>query len=172
VAVGVAGTRHLTLVAFLSSGCGTCGGFWEAFSRGAPAELGDVRLVVVTHGPERESPAEVARLAPPAVTTVMSSAAFDDYAVPVSPYFILVDGPNSRVAGEGAAATWPQVANLLAQATGDSSDRTFDLRDSRDRDARAEAELAAAGIGPGHPSLYPAPERRGADRITELPEEA
>jgi hypothetical protein len=163
VAVGVAGTPHATLVAFLSSGCGTCGGFWDAFSEGPPPELGAIRLVVVTHGPERESPTEVARLAPPALTTVMSSEAFDDYAVPVSPYFILVDGPAGRVAGEGAAATWAQVANLLAQATGDGgrpsggerAGSAFDLRDSRDRDARAEAELAAAGIGPGHASLYP-----------------
>ena len=63
----MAGGDHLTLLAFLSSGCATCAGFWEAFrtptSSGLPA---GTRLVVVTKGPDMEIPAEVAALAPPA----------------------------------------------------------------------------------------------------------
>jgi hypothetical protein len=176
VAVGIVGAPHLTLLAFLSSGCATCAGFWRAFADGVADDLPGpgTRLVIVTRGPESESPAEVRRLAPPAVTTVMSTVAFDRYDVPVNPYFLLVDGPRGRVIGEGAAATWAQVADLLRRAAADhgavpatgSARRAggggVDRRrarvselDSRQRDALAEAELLSAGIGPGHPSLYP-----------------
>jgi hypothetical protein len=156
VAVGVRGAPHATLLAFLSSGCATCAGFWDAFAGGAAADLPgeDTRLVIVTKGPEDESVSEVrARAVAIPVTTVMSNRAFDDYGVPVNPYFILVDGPGERIIGEGAAATWAQVADLLGRAAADHG-ATLDLRDSRGRDALAEAELAAAGIGPGHPSLH------------------
>jgi hypothetical protein len=178
VAVGVVGAGHTTLLAFLSSGCATCADFWRAFGDGGADHLPgrDTRLVVVTKSPEHESLSEVRALAPVGVTTVMTTAAFDAYGVPVNPYFILVDGPSGRVVGEGAAATWAQVANLLSQAAadhgvaldltddGDGGAASADGRraardvaglDSRQRDALAEAELAAAGIGPGHPSLYP-----------------
>jgi hypothetical protein len=179
VAVAVAGAEHTTLLAFLSSGCATCADFWRAFADGAADHLPgrDTRLVIVTKSPEHESVSEVRAVAPPAVTTVMTTAAFDAYGVPVNPYFILVDGPSGRVVGEGAAATWAQVANLLSQAAADHG-VALDLTaedaapgaggrparevaglDSRQRDALAEAELLAAGIGPGHPSLYADPLR-------------
>src|SRR5690606_38457470 len=56
-AIGVVGTEHSTLLAFLSSGCGTCGEFWRAFATGEADRLPgrDTRLVVVTKGPEEES---------------------------------------------------------------------------------------------------------------------
>jgi hypothetical protein len=164
---GVVGTAHTTLLAFLSSGCGTCADFWRAFADGEGTRLPgrDTRLVVVTKGPEAESVSAVAGLAPPGVTTIMSSEAYDDYAVPANPYFILVDGPGGGVIGEGAAATWAQVANLLTQAAADAG---HDLEGSTlrpsapagrltgpERSARADQDLRAAGIGPGHPSLYP-----------------
>jgi hypothetical protein len=95
----------------------------------------------------------------------MSTEAYDDYAVPVSPYFILVDGAAAQVVGEGAAAGWAQVANLLRQAAADAGLATDGRplggapssgRLNRDqREARADAELLAAGITPGHASLYP-----------------
>ena len=53
LAMTLTGHDTLTLVAFLSSGCTTCAGFWEALQR--PYELGlpeDIRLLVVTKGPE------------------------------------------------------------------------------------------------------------------------
>ena len=75
--------------------------------------------MVVTNGPEAESPAAVADLAPPRLVTLMSSHAWDDYGVPVSPYFVLVDGPTGRVVGEGAGTSWDQVIDLLAKATAD-----------------------------------------------------
>jgi hypothetical protein len=166
-AVGVVGTEHSTLIAFLSSGCGTCIDFWQAFAAGQANDLPglDTRLVVVTKSPEDESVTAVRELAAGDHVTVMSSQAFDDYGVPVSPYFILVDGPSGTVVGEGAAANWSQVANLLRQAAADagipavSPTRSASrLRAGDEREARADADLAAAGIRPGHPSLYPAPE--------------
>jgi hypothetical protein len=69
------------------------------------------------------------------------------------------------VIGEGAAATWAQVANLLGQAAADAglevdgSPLRPTPRNGRasgaERGARADRDLHAAGIGPGHPSLYP-----------------
>ena len=167
VMAGVVGTSHTTLLAFLSSGCGTCADFWRAFGDGEGTRLPgrDTRLVIVTKGPALESVSEVARLAPPGVTTLLSDQAYEDYQVPANPYFILVDGPSGSVVGEGAAASWAQVANLLGQAAADAG---HDLDGSPlrptapagrltgpDRSRRADEELRAAGIGPGHPSLYP-----------------
>src|SRR5207247_7710613 len=56
----------LTLLAFLSSGCSTCAGFWERLASPEAFGLpGGTRLAVVTQGPELELPAALARLAPP-----------------------------------------------------------------------------------------------------------
>jgi hypothetical protein len=164
-AVGVVGTEHSTLLAFLSSGCGTCGDFWRAFARGEADALPgrETRLVVITKSPEEESVSAVRELAAGEHPTLMSSQAFDDYGVPVSPYFILVDGPSGQVVGEGAAGNWSQVANLLRQAAADAGITTdgtprVDTKRRRagdEREARADSDLMAAGIVPGHASLYP-----------------
>jgi hypothetical protein len=141
-----------TLLAFLTSGCTTCAGFWETL--GEARLPPGVRTVVVTHGVERERPATLRRLAPEGVPVIMSSEAWRDYAVPASPYFVLVDG---SVRGEGAATSWSALASLV-------SDAIEDERESSDGTARADAaerKLAAAGIGPDHPSLYPG---RGPER--------
>lgn len=167
IAAGVLGTGHTTLIAFLTSGCATCQNFWQAFGAGEAAALPgrDTRLVIVTAGPDRESPASVQAVAPHGLTTVMSSQAWEDYGVPVSPYFILVDGPSSRVIGEGAAATWGQVFELLTKAVADAgidaegravvTPRPQGRLSGAERSARAQDDLAAAGIEAGHPSLYP-----------------
>ncbi len=164
---GVVGTGHTTLLAFLSSGCGTCADFWRAFGDGEGTRLPgrDTRLVIVTKGAEAESASAVAQLAPPGVTTIMSSEAYDEYSVPANPYFILVDGPTGRLLGEGAAASWAQVSTLLGQAAADAglaldgSPLTRSTPEGRmsgpERAARADNDLLSAGIGPGHPSLYP-----------------
>ena len=85
----------------------------------------------------------------------------------LSPYFVYVDGSDGRVVGEGSAATWGQVVDLLGQARADDRGRSArDLgiagggRHRRDRD---DAALAAAGIGPGDPSLWTGP-TEGTDR--------
>lgn len=135
-----------TLLAFLTSGCTTCAGFWETLGEARlPA---GVQTIVVTHGAERERPAKLRKLAPEGVPVIMSSAAWRDYSVPASPYFVLVDG---SIRGEGAATSWSALGSLV-------SDAIEDQREAAGGTVRAEAaerRLAAAGIGPEHPSLYP-----------------
>jgi hypothetical protein len=143
VHVSVVGTRHQTLLAFLSSGCATCHGFWNAFrDRGVLDLPDDLRLVVVAKDPEEESVSALRRLAPSHLPVVMSNAAWEAYRVPGSPYFVLVDGPDGRVCGEGTGTHWEQVWNLLRQAADDSREQLIDH------------ELLAHGIAPGDSSLY------------------
>ncbi len=121
--IAVVETDHTTLLAFLSTGCSTCTSFWKAFREptdstcpgSTPASWWSPRV------PGEESESRLRDLAPRQFPLVMSSEAWTDYQVPVSPYFILVDGPAGRVLGEGAAATWAQVKNLLTQAVADQS---------------------------------------------------
>jgi hypothetical protein len=167
VSVAVGGDDRLTLLAFLSSGCTTCGDFWRAWREDEPMPLagrGQPRIVIVTKGPENEHLSAVATLAPANASTVMSSAAWSDYSVPASPYFVLVDG-HAGVIGEGSAATFAQLRGVLERALSDRG--SIDLRDDPNR---IDAELRRAGIGPGHHSLYewadgteaPARDRRSA----------
>jgi hypothetical protein len=160
VALVVTESRHLTLLAFLSSGCTSCAGFWAAL--GAPDRGGlpdDVRTVVVTKGAELEIPAEVRRRAGSGTTVVMSSAAWDDYEVPGSPFFVLVDGRRGRRVGEGVARQFSQVVDLVGRARADAQSPAPVVTgvglDGKAREAMNDGELIAAGIHPGHASLYP-----------------
>ena len=154
VRIGVVGARQSTVLAFLSSGCQTCGSFWDTFA--APGRLavpdsaqlavpGGARLVVVTKGPEIESPSRIGELAPRAFPVVMSTEAWLEYKVPATPYFVYIDGPSGRIIGEGSAQTWEQVVSLWSQALAD---------DAGKGEARADRELLQAGIHPGHESLH------------------
>lgn len=164
IALTVAGANHLTLIAFLSSGCSSCAGIWKAMVH-SPADLpGDVRLVVATKGPEFESPPEVrAKAAGGSFPVVMSTAAWGDYEVPGAPFFVLVDGPNRRRIGEGIANTFAQVLDLVRRAQlelpgsdGGSQSRAHALGlDGPERESANDVELIRAGIFPGDPSLYP-----------------
>lgn len=159
--VGVVGTRHTTMLAFLSSGCLSCANFWEAFEREDLSLPGEsTHLVVVTKGPEAESPTAIKAKAPRRLTTIMSTEAWDHYGVPITPYFVLVDGPSGQIAGEGAAANWKQLQSLMAQAAADGGLLNRSSRRSgttAERLDRADLELAAAGITPEHPSLHSDP---------------
>jgi hypothetical protein len=150
VHVAVEGTRRRTLLAFLSTTCTTCRGFWKTFSEVELAVPGQARLVVVVRDPDAESPSELAKLMAPHITTVQSSQAWADYQVPGAPYFVLVDGAAGKVVGEGTATSWQHVTNLLEQALGDVMHRN-----QAEREAHVDAQLKAAGIEPGDPSLYP-----------------
>lgn len=159
--ISVVGTDHTTLLAFLSTGCTTCKGFWQEFGKRRNLELpgNDTRMVIVTKSANAESASQLAALAPAHWPLVMSTEAWDHYGVPVSPYFILVDGPNGQVVGEGAGTTWEQVHSLLGQAVADAGLTTGGGRHNgtaggADRENRADEELRAAGIEPGDPSLY------------------
>lgn len=146
--LAVAGVAHSTLLAFLSSNCLTCRDFWTAFSDPSLVVPDDARVIVVTRGVDAESPASVRKLASPLVHTVMSTETWHDYDVPGAPYFILVNGPNATIVGEGTAPTWASVQHLMAQASADH-------REPGDVDR----DLRAAGIEPGDPSLYPERDR-------------
>ncbi len=166
VAVGVSDDERRTLIAFLSTGCGTCAAFWDELNGPGGAQLpATTRLVVVTKGENDESISALRRIAPQDALVVMSSEAWTDYEVPGSPYFLLVEA--GRVSGEGSGSTWSQVRALLGQASDDNDVRrarrgrraTISANDignaaGRDRADRVDAELSAAGIHPGHPSLY------------------
>lgn len=185
VSFGLAGTE--TLVAFLTSGCTTCHRFWEAFAEGDQLTDGHLEdgtaLLVVTQGEESESPAAVGDLAGTEVPVVMSTDAWEDFGVPVAPYFVLVS--DGRVAGEGAAAQWSQVASLLAKARGDleavRSRRNDGPRSRRSvitgNRERIDADLLAAGITPGDPRLNHGPQDVGLadpsahDRLADAPVE-
>jgi hypothetical protein len=99
---------------------------------------------------------------------VMSSTAWEAYAVPMTPYFVYVGGAG-LIEGEGVAEAWPQVLSLLEDALGDTdaAARSGSLpstgagprsggRGGPDRERRVDQELRTAGIGLGHPSLYEA----------------
>ena len=125
-----------TLLAFLSSGCTSCARFWETL---AEQRLPDgLQPMIVTHGPDREQRSKLRSMAPPTVPVVMSSEAWADYAVPGSPYFVMVQ--DGEIRGEGVATTWDALTSLLSDA----------VEEQRGIDER----LAAVGIGPDHPSLF------------------
>jgi hypothetical protein len=168
LSLAVGGVRHDTLIAFLTSGCQTCRGFWESFRAGAPDVPGGARLVVATRGPEAESPGSIGNLAGrsgTAVPIVMSSDAWEHYDVPYAPYFVYVSGPAGRVVGEGVAATWDEVRGLVANAVADGTTVSRSpapvgrprSRADRARDLAVDQALEEAGIAPGDPRLHPRP---------------
>jgi hypothetical protein len=93
-----------------------------------------------------ESPARLRALAPAEVPVVTSSGAWRAYGVPATPYFVYLEA--GRVQGEGSASGWKQILSLLRDARADAAHQNGGSED-------VERVLGAAGIGPGHPSLYP-----------------
>ena len=148
------------LLAFLTTGCATCAGFWETLAE--PELPVGLETVIVAHGSDRERASRVAALAPAGVPVVMSSQAWLDYEVPGAPYFVLAD---REVLGEGVASTWPALASLVRDAIEEEREASVDLpvtriaagrgATSRTRGQRIDETLAAGGIGPDHPSLRP-----------------
>lgn len=176
VSLAVHGVRHDTLIAFLTSGCATCRGFWEAFRTRPPDVPGGARLVAVTRGGEAESPGAVAALAGD-TPVVMSTGLWEHYDIPYAPYFVYVSGPAGRVMGEGVAAGWEEVKALVANAVADGTTSTSRRsataspvamtpasprrgrhersRADQERDDEVDRQLRAAGIEPGDPRLHP-----------------
>jgi hypothetical protein len=165
VMIPVVGVQHRTLLAFLSSGCLTCRGFWEALADqgdlGLPA---DVRVVVVTKDAAEESIHALRELAAPDLPVVMSNDAWHQYTVPGSPYFVLVDGSQARVVGEGTGQSWHQVQSLLAHASADEGGVRRPFSGAAATEARIDRELLVHGIRPGDPRLY-----LGADELDRTP---
>ena len=161
VSVRTVGVAHDSVIVFLSSGCSGCTTFWEQLAdRRGLAAVGDSRVVVVTKSAEDESPSVLRELCPPDVDLVMSSAAWADYDVPGSPYVIVADGGTGRVKGEGSGTSLTQISGLMQQAYGDGASfgggrRIVKPRSDAEREVDVDRALLAAGIAPGHPSLYP-----------------
>jgi hypothetical protein len=161
-AVAVDNSDHLTLLGFLSSGCTSCGAFWDALQDPGKLQLPDhTRVVIVTKGVDREVPSEVRSKATGRVPVVMSTDAWLDYQVPGSPFFVLVDGATGRKVGQGVASHVGQLAELVRRAEHDRGQvdtgrgRGEGSLDGPAREAAADEVLQAAGILPGDPSLYP-----------------
>lgn len=141
-----------SLVAFLTSGCSVCRELWTDIGIATQGPLVGIRVVVVAKDRKLESLSKLRRLAPEGVAVVLSSAAWEAFDVPASPYFVHV-GRDGAIAGEGVSATWDGVGSLLVDARADlAADETFG--DGASRMRRAEDELEKAGLGPGDPSLY------------------
>jgi hypothetical protein len=153
IAIGIAGATSDTLLAFLSAGCYTCQPFWAALS-GQVEIPNNARVIAVVQ--EGDNVAKLRTLAGPDLLVVISDAAWTDYQVPGSPHFIYLDGPSGAIVGEGTASSWPQVHDLLAHASSARAPQgtTIELS-GHDNADRIDLELLHAGIGPGHPSLYP-----------------
>jgi len=177
ISVRTVAVEHDTVILFLSSGCSGCAGFWEQLAdRRGVAATGSTRLLVVTKSSDEESVGLLGALRPPGLDLIMSSSAWADYAVPGSPYVIVVDGPSGRVKGMGSGTSLSQVSGLMQQAYGDgasapvlgpvnpgpghrmSRSTTKPIvkpRSDTERETDVDTALLAAGIYPGHPSLYP-----------------
>ncbi len=153
----------MTLIAFLTSGCTSCAPLWAGLHESPDLASLAQRVTVVTHDATRESPTRLERLAPSGTDVIMSSAAWADYAVPGSPHFVLTDGAGG-ILGRGSALSWSQLETMVADARDDARRAAEPARTTAERAQRSEGALASAGIGPGHPSLYPSGPRLPGER--------
>lgn len=145
----------VTLLAFLTSGCTSCAPLWAGLHEAPDLASLAQRVVVITHDAMRESPTRLERLTSSAgPEVIMASAAWTDYAVPGSPHFVLTDGAGG-ILGRGSALSWSALETMVADARADARRAADPARSTADRAQRSEGALASAGIGPGHPSLYP-----------------
>jgi hypothetical protein len=160
VKIGLGEDSPPTLLAFLSTGCTACHGFWDDLRAGlGPQKVPvGVRFIILTKDASHESPSRLRELAPGDIPVVMSSAAWSDYGVPAAPYFVYLEG--GRVQGEGSASGWKQIGSLLRDAI---DDRAYGGT-GEERTSEVDRVLEAAGIGPGHPSLYPAGRPEATER--------
>lgn len=158
VSVRTVGVEHDTILAFLSSNCEGCTGFWHELGRpGSWTTPAGSRLLVVTKSPEDESPSVLSQLCPDDVDLVMSSQAWAEFEVPGSPYIVVADGHTGRVKGEGSGSSFSQVSGLIRQSVDDSRHPAMARKPDADRRRERDIDrmLLTAGIGPQDASLYP-----------------
>lgn len=119
-AVTLTGGAGPLLVAFLSSGCGTCVDYWRVL-RGEGGRIPgiDAPVLVVTKGADREEPARLAELAG-SVEVLMSDEAWAGFDVPLTPHFVLLDRADGTVLGEGSAPDPEALSALLGRAVADA----------------------------------------------------
>jgi hypothetical protein len=101
-----------TLLAFLSTGCASCGGLWEMLAEWWPGRAHGVGLVVVTPSRSMEDEAELRRRAPAGALVHMGSETWFGYGVGRAGTFVLVQS------AEGARPPWepPFEGAVLGQA--------------------------------------------------------
>ncbi|MEO7262017.1 MAG: hypothetical protein ABI047_12295 [Jatrophihabitantaceae bacterium] len=157
VSARTVGVEQDTILAFLSSNCEGCTGFWHELGEpGSWTTPQGSRLLVVTKGPEDESPSVLSQLCPDGVDLVMSSQAWADFEVPGSPYVVVADGRTGRVKGEGSGTSFSQVSGLIRQSVEDGRHPAMARKPDADRRRERDVDriLLTAGIGPQDPSLY------------------
>ncbi len=143
-------SRH-TLLAFMSTTCSICETFWgDTPMVDADVLPAPTRVVIVTRDRREESLSRLAPIVPSGALLVMSSHAWDDYKVPLKPYFIFVAPTTGEVVGEGASRTWSGVLSLVSDAILESKSPS----DPSWKADEVDRVLQAAGIGPDHPSLW------------------
>ena len=123
ISLAVSGVRHDTLIAFLTSGCQTCRGFWDSFQRGrrmsrrGPAGGGDPGARSRVAGHDRQ-PGRPRRRRRPGGDVHRGLGALRR---PVRSVFRVRLGAGGRVVGEGVAAGWEEVRRLVANAVADGT---------------------------------------------------
>lgn len=119
VGIQVRDANRPTLLAFMSTTSATCDHFWRRFGDDeALATLGDTRLIIVADGDGREQPAEIAEMAPPDIPLVLSTIAWQTYAIPGSPYFVMISGETGLITAKGSASNWDGLLSLIGLAAG------------------------------------------------------
>lgn len=152
--IALTGSRGYVLAAFLSSGCSTCRPFWSSFDKDLPHQ--DIRPVIVTKDAREESPTELRTLAPRDLPVIMSSEIWDAFRVPGTPYFQLIDATDGSVLGEGSAANWGRLVDMIRRSLGDGNQTM--RRSTAERLVDSDEELRRAGIVPGDETLYRKPD--------------
>lgn len=155
--VALTGSRGYVLAAFLSSGCSTCRPFWTSFGKDLLLPHPDIRPVIVTKDAAEESPSELRSLAPVDVPTLLSSEVWDAFRVPGTPYFQLIDASDGTVLGEGSAANWSRLMEMIGRAVGDEQPERSLRRNTAERLVDSDEELRRAGIEPGDDTLFHKP---------------
>jgi hypothetical protein len=151
-------SRGYILAAFLSSGCSTCKAFWSSFGRELQLPHPDIRPVIVTKDASEESTSDLRSLAPRDIPMVLSSDTWDAFRVPGTPYFQLIDTANGAVLGEGSAANWSRLLEMIRRSLGDGDAGTDLRRSTRERLIDSDEELRRAGIAPGDETLFRKPD--------------
>lgn len=119
--IATSGADDHLLVAFLSSGCGSCVPFWRELraNSGRLPNL-DAEVVVITKGSEREEPGKLIELAGPELEVIMSDDTWSAYDVPLTPHFALIDRSRGTIIGEGSSADPDALADLMRRAAADA----------------------------------------------------
>jgi hypothetical protein len=105
-------TDRRRVLAFLTSGCSSCGWWWQQLAAAGSAMV--TGLVVVTPDPGSDAPDDIRALWRPGLAVVMSSGAWEAYGVRSGSTFVVVD--DGRIVAAGSAGDWDALAALLSAA--------------------------------------------------------